>query len=326
MFQHLSICPPKQKSSAKSGFEAFYSYYAGFPESFAQPLIASAGLSRGSVVYDPWNGSGTTTKSAAALGYRSIGLDINPVMVVISKARLLPMSEIPCLLPLAREAIHKSRLYESIDSIDPLTQWFSAESSSHLRKLERAIADLILPSPEEQVEYDFDMSGIAACLYVALFATGKELSKFFRTSNPTWTRKAKSESEKIVISELEVQREFIAQITRLIKAHSGNMSPEINEGISAIRVGDSVLSDPEIQADLILTSPPYCTRIDYTAATCVELALLSELSGIDVLALGRKMLGTPKVTNTILEESLLGDLCIDFLHRVKSHTSKEGLK
>ena len=42
---------------------------------------------------DPWNGSGTTTYAAAQLGHSSIWLDLNPVMVIVARARLLSPSE-----------------------------------------------------------------------------------------------------------------------------------------------------------------------------------------------------------------------------------------
>ncbi|MDQ0340574.1 tRNA G10 N-methylase Trm11 [Caldalkalibacillus uzonensis] len=38
-------------------------------------------------VMDPWNGTGTTTDVAEQMGYFAIGLDINPVMVLIAKGR-----------------------------------------------------------------------------------------------------------------------------------------------------------------------------------------------------------------------------------------------
>ncbi|WP_410712175.1 DNA methyltransferase [Bradyrhizobium sp. BEA-2-5] len=44
----------------------------------------------GQVVLDPWNGSGTTTSVANGAGLTAVGIDINPAMAVVAKARLSP--------------------------------------------------------------------------------------------------------------------------------------------------------------------------------------------------------------------------------------------
>src|SRR5207247_7810722 len=67
--------------------------------------------------------------------------------------------------------------------------------------------------------------------------------------------------------------------------------------INAPRLGDStiMLADTSTMAledesvDLALTSPPYCTRIDYTAATRIELAVLGPLLSTSARALGKQM-------------------------------------
>src|SRR5690625_7356069 len=40
-----------------------------------------------SIILDPWNGSGTTTEISSGLGYDSVGFDLNPVMLIVARAR-----------------------------------------------------------------------------------------------------------------------------------------------------------------------------------------------------------------------------------------------
>ena len=63
--------------------EEIYPYYAGFSRMFAEDAIewATDG-DKEKVVLDPWNGSGTTTRTASQLGIGSVGFDLNPVMVL----------------------------------------------------------------------------------------------------------------------------------------------------------------------------------------------------------------------------------------------------
>lgn len=65
MVQTFRIPSPKRTKKARMGWDGFFPYYAGFSEQFARELISSSGLKPGSLVHDPWNGSGTTTYAAS---------------------------------------------------------------------------------------------------------------------------------------------------------------------------------------------------------------------------------------------------------------------
>lgn len=78
---------PKRGRQCLEGREGWFPYYAGFSEAFASSAIASCNLKGAMTVLDPWNGSGTTTSAARRLGHCAIGFDLNPVMVVVARAR-----------------------------------------------------------------------------------------------------------------------------------------------------------------------------------------------------------------------------------------------
>ena len=77
------------------------------------------------------------------------------------------------------------------------------------------------------------------------------------------------------------------------------------------------------KVDLAISSPPYCTRLDYAAATEIELAISNTLSGQTTVGLRRKMLGAvlspPTPENVPLH---WGALCHRFLSAVRAHPSK----
>lgn len=62
-------------------------YYTMFPLDF--PLAHLAGVRPGAWVLDPFCGRGTTAFAARMLGLPSVGYDLNPVAVVIARAKLL---------------------------------------------------------------------------------------------------------------------------------------------------------------------------------------------------------------------------------------------
>ena len=69
---NLVIPSPKRRPSA-DGFQQLYPYYAGFPELFVHALLTSSLVKPGGFIYDPWNGSGTTTAVASRLGLPAVG-------------------------------------------------------------------------------------------------------------------------------------------------------------------------------------------------------------------------------------------------------------
>jgi len=75
--------------------------------------------------------------------------------------------------------------------------------------------------------------------------------------------------------------------------------------------------------DMVLTSPPYCTRIDYSAATRIELSVMHPLVNMDIEDLRRKMIGSTKVpTHEVVMDPAWGEKCNRFLTLLKAHPSK----
>src|SRR5687768_10602167 len=96
------IPSPKRDRSSMTGRAGWYPYYAGFSADFAQAVLDSFADRRHSTVLDPWNGSGTTTAVTAGKGFEGFGFDLNPVMLIVARARLLNKRERSSLMPLAR--------------------------------------------------------------------------------------------------------------------------------------------------------------------------------------------------------------------------------
>lgn len=299
-----------------------YPYYAGFPESFVRTLLSSARLPPSSVVYDPWNGSGTTTSAASALGYASIGLDINPAMIVVAKARLFPVSEAPSLIPICKGIVERARS-KAIDLAgdDPLLTWFGPSAARLLRSLERSCAALLV---DRQVGWKIEqISTFAALMYTALFASARKLAAPLRSANPTWIRAPKRPADRVRISQKQLAETFTAAIESVQEHLSAKKIDTMERANCQILVADATTTIPSQKVDWILTSPPYCTRIDYAAATYIELALIQPLLEIDVEQLRSSMIGTTKVPrNDIVPAEQWGSKCNTFLRAVQSHQSK----
>jgi len=327
MTDALVITDPKRTRS-QNGRAAWYPYYAGFSYDFAYKLLDSARLPSDAVIMDDWNGSGTTTSVASALGYTVHGFDLNPAMVVVAKARLLSKREHSSVGPLTTEIIEKARADET-DPVagDPLQAWMGTKSANDLRKLERAIQLLLVDHEHYEVpatRADFNaLSGIAAFLYLALFRTVRTLLKRFVPSNPTWVRTPRYSHARLKPQMETIFEVFRWQVSAMVDAgHAELFEPqEVGEAIIKVASSESVPL-PDGSVNFFLGSPPYCTRIDYAVATKPELAVLG-YSKESFRELRTSLLGTSTVPRlSPNEESEWGPTCTKFLKRLQSHKSK----
>lgn len=324
-FDTMTITSPKRVRTHSNGWDAHFPYYAGYPATFAFHLIKSAQLGEGARVYDPWNGSGTTTSTANALGYHGIGVDLNPAMVIIAKARALQPTEADSLLPLANELLNKSKSICGQSPNDPLLYWFTAEAAAAVRSIETSIRKVLIGDPThlEPANTVDRMSSIASIFYVALFAVCRSITSVFKTSNPTWLRYARSDDELLSLEEGELPSRFLYQVQAM--AQSLTMSgPQPSHCHPTLLLGNSVEDNVEPNSiDFVLTSPPYCTRLDYTSATRVELAIAQPLFNADVTEISRQMVGSTRAPVVELEpQPHWGKTCLDFIAAVSSHRSK----
>lgn len=320
----LSIISPKRTRRADGGWDDFFPYYAGYPEKFATSILSSAELRPDSVILDPWNGSGTTTFAAAQLGLQSIGIDINPVMALVARARLLPPSEADSLSALADEIAFKALdLTITDDGDDPLTTWFAEETAHTVRSLEKAARHLLISATtlrNPAVELN-RISALASSIYVALFSVCLDLTAEYRSTNPTWTRTPAAQAKKLSIGRERIVTDFLRIINRLAQALSSITQARAN---ADILVGDTASASftPE-SVDFVLTSPPYCTRIDYAAATRIQLAILAPLIVESERSLSRRMMGSTRVSReTTAIQECWGPTAVSLLREIGNHRSK----
>lgn len=323
----LKLTNPKRRAAANEGWQGFFPYYAGFPETFVKEAIESLDLPTGSLVLDPWNGSGTTTSACSALGLPAWGIDINPAMVIVAKARLLPPSEADSLRPLCVEILSKATGRGKANAEEPLGVWFDSDTATHIRQLElnirkHLVGTLTIGPNETRLGH---LSTLASAFYVALFSSVRMYLQQFRTANPTWLRDGRRSTLRISVPKAEFRKSFELSV--------GSMADELAERPRAevrvfspavIELADTSCTELKPQSvDLVVTSPPYCTRLDYVASTRSELAVVQPWLNISVDDLSRHMTGTVKVPKVApRERSEWGSACVKFLEAVRSHSSK----
>jgi hypothetical protein len=299
--------------------DSWYRYYAGYSASFVeQALRESAATAK--LVLDPWNGTGTTTVVAASKNVPAIGFDVNPALVVVSRARLLGAGVWASIDPLGADVVAHAASVELDD--DPLRFWFTQQAVSSLRGLQQSVHRLLVDSgTASQPAYEgaSGMSTLAAFFYTVLFRTVRVLIASRAGTNPTWWKRVE-EADRLGPSRDEIMTQFRASAKELA---SGLHRDNYDGGVDIrLGLGDSrrlLLEDGTV--DAVVSSPPYCTRIDYGVATRPELAVLGA-GEEDIKLLRGQMVGTPTMTGERGSPERWGETATAFLAGVAAHGSK----
>jgi hypothetical protein len=326
--EQLVITNPKRGAAAQTGRDRWFPYYAGFSSEFAKQLIASSSLAKGSALMDPWNGSGTTTSFAALNGYKAVGFDLNPVMAVVARARLLPQCEIASVAPLLADILKKTaRASREPDVRDSLGIWFAPDAAITVRRIERAIHRLLVSAAQSGGALDSvgDLSSLAAFFYVALFRAVRSLLHRFKGSNPTWITRPRTLGCRVRPDASAIREcfsDYVRQMVLTSLATPAEGEPRTTGSI--IRVASSEkLPVPRGTIDFVLSSPPYCTRIDYGIATLPELAVIGFEVDRRLGELRARLIGTPTIhTDTPEPSTSWGNTCVELLERIRDHRSK----
>ncbi|MGW3026339.1 hypothetical protein [Streptomyces sp. NPDC001221] len=293
---------PKRPAIEKAGMADIFPYYAGFSFKWACNQLLKWDAS--GVILDPWNGSGTTTLAARHVGLHSIGVDRNPVANVIARLRA-DAGGFDGVIRRPRKP--RPRSTERFVN-DPLAAWFDVNTIARIRDWHRAVS-----------KHDLALYSVGM---VALFRAVRSFTKCFEGSNPTWVKRAKEATSLVAISNEEVDQvieQEIKFISMRVVEHSTHETPIhlINGDSARLPVADSTV-------DVVLTSPPYLTRIDYAVAYTRELAIL----GVDISTdrtLRSDLMGTTLIRSTdSLDSESLSGVSRKLLAQIAQHDSKSS--
>ena len=179
----VTECPSTKLRGAKTAIN----YYAGFSEAFVDYAIKNSALKEGSLILDPWNGSGTTTAVATRKNLNSIGLDINPATLLYAYARLASKQDLKRAQELFLE-IRKLKVINSRAKIQKANGvnflWFTEKSTYRLNAFRENIF---------QIEDEFLKNLLN---FIAVKAFRMQLDNFL-CSNPTWIKRPKEKQDLI---------------------------------------------------------------------------------------------------------------------------------
>lgn len=312
-------------SGKRSGVESWFPYYAGYAPSFVSDTLLGLGSKPGWRVLDPWNGSGTTSSIADQFGCQVYGYDINPVATMVASARLARLDDIEHSSGLASELLNvASRSAFKISSKDPLLAWLNVRTTKIFRAIEKSILSLLGTKGGISVNTQVQtLPPFASFFLLCLIMAAKKFAIIKNNSNPTWITPEKAGKAKLGALECA----FLEMVEKCARDKERDVlfSNAVSHSNNVVALSDSKslpLVDGSI--DAVITSPPYCTRIDYFRATLFELAALGICPESDQYrALRSKAMGTNLVRGVApvaINESAVEIESV--LDRIKGHPSK----
>lgn len=312
--------PKRSSDERRNTTLSAYNYYAAFSQSFARSALDQIGIQPTEQVLDPWNGRGTTTCVAAELGIRAQGFDLNPAMVTIAKSHLASREHVQVALealernPPANPASRNDQLE------DGLVRWLTPQAARHFRVIQSDITHVVTRTFPKLDEPSRDQ--VHAFLSLVLCGVLRDVLRPMQTLNPSWIR-MRVEPEHRLSTSIDTLRLLYRDLAADAVCRLPIGRPP-TAGVS-IAVADSrTLPLPDGSISATVSSPPYCTRIDYAVATSPELFLLGHLSSTEFDSLRRNMLGTTAVSRDIPSAVPFewGSVCSDAIRRIGSHSSR----
>jgi len=261
--------PSTDHEIAESLTHPFHSYPARIHPATARILVEVVGFraARGAAILDPFCGSGTVLVEARAAGLRAIGVDLNPLAILVSRAKTWTVSprrrkELRDVGHTIAGAVLASGKAARRSGAEPMPQRKPVGFDPNARN--RRLASWFAPHVRRELELlayhldqlrtrDIELADVlTACLSAILYKVSSRTSD----TNDTWVARN--------IARGAAARHFAMRVDLLIAGlddmSRGSGPPTDLYEIDARRLG-TVVPDGTVAG--IVTSPPYAGVYDY---------------------------------------------------------------
>lgn len=311
------IANAKRTASERKNVHSWHPYYAGYSETFVESVLQyeKINFTDKTVVLDPWIGSGTTGVVCQKNGVNCIGIDINPCMATFSAAK---SNKVLSLLKENNQQILESILNRARTSRRKFDVTHLSEFSN--KTLSQKILRVLF-SIEKEFEYlnnesQKKLNPIESFFKSVLLVSNRQLLGYKHGSNPTWYKKSLSlgNYEFKVITDV-FKKNYEIMIEDLYESISNSTS---NFDVFVSNSTNLCLQDESV--DLVITSPPYLTRIDYAVSTQVELLTLSNTA--EYKKIRKQTIGTTTIySQNKVSKPEWGITCCNCIEQISEHYS-----
>jgi len=294
--------PVPNRRCLRYGTHGIHEYRGKFFPQLVRSLINIGKVPESGIIADPMCGSGTTIVEAVLAGRHGIGIDMNPLSVMMSKVK--------CAL-LSASAEEVSNVYRSIRSelLGEATKSAQYDGLTYFQTLSRGDQGYLRSWFSDQVLRDLDRivvkinrienHAIRGLMWICLSNILREVS--WQKTDDLRVRK-----EVIIDAEIDPIREFLEESGRTIRLILAFLyrNAGIQVGFFDIAEGDAS-NIPDIweawtgKVDAIITSPPYATALPYLDTDRLSLSYLGLLPRGYHRERERRMIGNREITDAV---------------------------
>jgi len=268
-----------------------HEYRGKFFPQLVRSLINISCISKGSIVLDPMCGSGTTPCEAVVEDMIALGIDLNPLSLLVSTVKsLIPAVDVNdfkkntdnCLSMFKFSKIAPRDTWDK-DDLQYLRRWFAPAAIKDLASIIQEI---------NQIKQPFYRDFFRVCLSNIIRSVSWQKDTDLRVRKEIQPYKIGTAHKLFLI-------ESFSQIERIypylyILNHKRKSTVDIREG-NAVNAA-AVFPEYQGKVDLLVTSPPYATALPYLDTDRLSLIVLGLLPRRKHREVERDMVGTREVS------------------------------
>lgn len=250
-------------------------------------------------IFDPFCGSGTTLVESILKGYNAIGLDIDPIAVLVSrvKTRKINSDLLTKIVQVVCKKVKTRTKPKFRPSIKTLEHWFSPEAITDLG----VIRDIIDEYKKNVPVYEF----LVVC-FASIIRRASNADNQTQKTYVSHTKIKEIESAKPLF--VTAIKDYSQRLIEIGKIKGVGKSLIINES-DAKSFAPQWNKEKRSKVDLIITSPPYLNSVDYVYNQMAEYFWIGDLFRMENQRLQndhkRKYIGTDKVVVDVYKNILM---------------------
>lgn len=328
-FQDTASVPVPRRRVLRYGTHGIHEYRGKFFPQLVGALLNIFDLIEGATVLDPFCGSGTGPVEVRSRGYRAFAVDLNPLSVYITQAKLAAFDIDPDELQKEYVAVESDlRTLGTRNAPRATREWFSTLPSVSRMYLSRWFPGTTLDDLDvimlrlRQIRN----AAIQRLFLVSLSNILRRVS--FQKTDDLRVRldpdSAEPDVAQVFLSELNRSVRHVFAFLREYRRHDAKLLPYVVRCADARHLAEVFVGEAG-KIDAVITSPPYATALPYIDTDRLSLAYLNLLDRQEQRRLEREMIGTREITNGEVErgwrrflesEHLLPDRVRSIIHRV----------
>ena len=291
--------PVPNRRTLRYGSHGAHEYRGKFFPQLARSLLNIAGVNSGDYVLDPMCGSGTTLIEASLLGCAALGVDMNPLSVLMSRAKSAILQTPPEILASEYEALKAELLRPR--SVGQNLAWLTHLPEHDQEYLASWFAPHVLA----------DLDAIAVRVHAIEDVTCRDLFRLCLSNilrRVSWQKDDDLRVRKEIRPDADIDAiaEYLTELTRTVRTILAFLYEDQPTGLGAVEViegdarfltgGGAPLEHLTGKIKAVVTSPPYATALPYLDTDRLSLCYLGLLPRPEHRSRDYKMIGNREVT------------------------------